>query len=96
MRIRADWSPDMERRAAPDDRQVKCLIASAGHQWMRGYFDQLPSAVRHRLAQGRFNLCAACLTEEAERVAATRGLRRPTIGVYNDVITAIEQKLVKK
>jgi hypothetical protein len=30
---------------------------------------------------------------EARAEAAARGLRRTTIGVYNDVITAIERKL---
>jgi hypothetical protein len=34
------WSPAMDSRAGSEDaRQVKCLIASAGHEWMRGYFD---------------------------------------------------------
>jgi hypothetical protein len=61
----------MEQRAERGDRQVKCLIASAGHEWMVGYFDRLPSAVRRRLANSRFNICAACLTEEAEREAET-------------------------
>jgi hypothetical protein len=30
---------------------------------------------------------------EARAEAAARGLQRPTIGVYNDVISAIERKL---
>jgi hypothetical protein len=80
----------MERRADREDRQVKCLIASGGHLWMRGYFDRLPPAVRQRLANAYHNICPACMMEEAERVAAARGLQRPTIGIYNDVITAIE------
>jgi hypothetical protein len=95
----------MERRAAKhEDRQVKCLIASRGHLWMRDYFDRLPLAVRRRLANSRHNICPACLVGEAAGVAATRGLRRPTIVAepglrrptianYLSVIEAIERKL---
>ena len=39
----ADWTPIMEQRADLEGRQVKCLIASGGHLWMQGYFDQFPS-----------------------------------------------------
>jgi hypothetical protein len=92
-KIRTGWAPNMEQRAEREDRQVKCLIASGGHLWMRGYFDRLPLAVRQRLASSRFNICAACMSQEAKRAAAARGLRRPTIGIYNDVITAIERKV---
>ena len=49
--------------------------------------------MRRRLAESPFNICAACVTEEAQHVAAAQRLRRPTIAVYFDVITAIEQKL---
>jgi hypothetical protein len=53
------WSPAMGSRARGEGaRQVKCLIASAGHEWMVGYFDRLPAPVRHRLAQSRHNICA--------------------------------------
>jgi hypothetical protein len=93
MKVRAGWTSNMERRADRDGKQVKCLIASGGHLWMRGYFDRLPAAVRRRLAESPFNLCAACLTEEAEYVAAAQRLKQPTISVYLDVIDMIEQKL---
>jgi len=39
---RRGWTPTMERRAELNGRQVKCLIASEGHLWMRSYFDRLP------------------------------------------------------
>jgi hypothetical protein len=92
-KINSGWKPTMEQRAEREDRQVKCLIASGGHMWMRSCFDRLPSAVRRRLANSRHNICAACMTEDAERVAATRGLRRPTVAIFFDVITAIERQL---
>src|SRR5262249_15517336 len=38
-------------------------------------------------------ICPACTNIEAHSEARRRGLRRPTSGVYNDVIAAIEQKL---
>ena len=38
---KAGWTPTMEQRADLEGRQVKCLIASEGHLWMRNYFDRL-------------------------------------------------------
>jgi hypothetical protein len=92
-KIGSGWRPNMEQRADRDGRQVKCLIASAGHEWMVGYFDRLPAAVRHRLASSVFNICPACFAEEAQRVAATRHLKRPTGAIYLAVLEAIEAKL---
>jgi hypothetical protein len=40
--------------------QVKCLIGDEGHVWI-GSYDKLPPAVRLRLRESPFNLCAACL-----------------------------------
>ena len=86
---KSNWLPGMERRAgAADAKQVKCLIASAGHIWMRDYFDRLPAAVRRRLAASRHNVCAACLTEEAERREP-----RPCVATYFAVLAEIERAL---
>jgi hypothetical protein len=92
-KVRAGWAPNMERRSAFEDQQTKCLIASAGHEWMVGYFDRLPAAVRRRLASSHHNVCAACFTQEAERVASTRHLKRPTQTIFFEVLKAIEAKL---
>ena len=94
--VKAGWTPTMEQRADLDGRQVKCLIASEGHLWMRGYYDSLPSPVRRRLADSRHNICPACMTEEAARVAAAQRLKRPNISVYCAVIDAIERRLDKQ
>jgi hypothetical protein len=67
MKIRDGWSPVMERRAEIEGRQVKCLIASEGHLWMQHYYDRFPRAVRQRLAASPFNICPACMDEEARR-----------------------------
>ena len=84
----------MERRAAEGKgRQVKCLIASEGHMWMEDYFDHLPAAVRRRLANSHHNICAACMSEDAEEVAQARGLERPSVGIYLEVIASIESQL---
>jgi hypothetical protein len=40
--------------------QVKCLTGDEGHVWI-GSYDELPPAVRQRLRNSPFNLCAACL-----------------------------------
>jgi hypothetical protein len=87
--VRAGWAPTMEQRADLEARQVKCLIASAGHLWMKHYFDRLPPVVRGRLAESAFNICPACMDEEARRIA--RG--SPTIATYFAVIETIERKL---
>jgi hypothetical protein len=87
------WTPSMERRAAdPEGRQVKCLTSDAGHIWMPSY-DHLPSPVRRRLAESRFNICAACLDIDAHTAASKRGQRKPTVAIYFAVIEAIEREL---
>ena len=89
--VKSGWTPTMEQRADLEGRQVKCLIASEGHLWMRGYFDRLPPVVRHRLADSRFNICPACMDEEARRVAS-----RPTASIYCAAIDLIKQKLAQE
>jgi hypothetical protein len=91
-KIRSGWTPNMEQRADVDGRQVKCLISDAGHVWIH-YYDELPPVVRRRLAGSEFNICAACLTCEAEEVAAAQRLRTPTVGIYLALIARIEQQL---
>ena len=85
--LRRGWSGSIEQRSDPKGRQVKCLTADEGHVWMPD-FDTLPPAVRRRLAESPFNLCAACVDIEAHRVA-----RRPNLNTYVTVIEAIEEKL---
>jgi hypothetical protein len=83
----------MEQRADLEGRQVKCLIASEGHLWIRGYFDRLPFRVRRRLAESAFNICPACMDEEAHTAASQRKETKPSVGTYFLVIEAIERKL---
>ena len=90
---KADWTPTMEQRADLEGRQVKCLIASEGHLWMRDYFDRFPVAVRQRLAASPFNICPACMDEEARREARQRKETKPSVAIYFTVITQIERKL---
>ena len=91
--IRADWTPSMELRANLEGQQVKCLIASEGHLWMRGWFDRFPRAVRRRLAESNFNICPACMDAETRRAANQRREIKPSVATYLAVIEAIEQKL---
>ena len=92
-RRRTDWTPTMEQRADLQGRQVKCLIASEGHLWMRHYFDRFPPAVRRRLAESDFNICPACMDEETRTAASQRKETKPTVGTYFAAIEAIERKL---
>ena len=94
MEVRAGWKPEMEQRAEPEGRQIKCLIASRGRLWIRGYFDRLPSVVRQRLAESAFNICPACMDEEVHTAARQRKETEPSVGTYFRVIEAIEQKLM--
>ena len=90
---KTDWTPTMEQRADLEGRQVKCLIASEGHLWMRDYFDRFPSVVRRRLAESAFNICPACMDEEAHTAARQRKETKPSVSTYFRVIEAIERKL---
>jgi hypothetical protein len=88
---RVDWTPTMEQRSSLEGRQLKCLIASEGHLWMRGYFDKLPPVVRHRLAESDFNICPACMWFETRRAAS-----KPRAADYFAVIESIEKKLAEE
>ena len=87
---RADWSPTMEQRSSLEGRQLKCLTASEGHLWMRGYFDRLPPVVRRRLAESDFNICPACMVIEARKAAS-----KPKVADYFALIDSIEKKLTQ-
>ena len=89
----ANWTPTMEQRATLEGRQIKCLIASEGHLWMRDYFDRFPSVVRRRLAESAFNICPACMDKEVHTAACQRKERKPSVGTYLLVIKTIEEKL---
>jgi hypothetical protein len=86
------WGPNMMQRSGLEAQQVRCLTGDAGAEWVHG-LDELPSPVRRRLAESRHNVCPVCIDNEAHSEATRRGLRRPTITVYFDVITMIERKL---
>ena len=85
---RRGWTPTMEQRADLNGRQVKCLIASEGHLWMRGYFDRLPPVVRRRLAESRFNICPACMDEEARMTAPAATACPSLMGGLHAVVNA--------
>jgi hypothetical protein len=86
------WSSTMMRRSSQEAQQVRCLTGDQGSEWIHGN-DELPAPVRRRLAESVYNICPTCVDMEARSEAAARGLPRPTIAVYFDVIEAIERKL---
>jgi len=86
------WSPNMMRRSGHEAQQVRCLTGDELAAWVHG-LDNLPSPVRRRLAGSVHNICPTCVGMEAHSAAAARGLRRPTVGVYFNVIEAIERRL---
>jgi hypothetical protein len=51
----------MKRAKADDEEQVVCWTSSAGHLWMRDYYDRLPLSARRRLQDSPHNICPACL-----------------------------------
>jgi hypothetical protein len=93
-KINPRWSPNMMRRpgSTHEAQQVRCLTGDQGSEWIHG-LDDLPAPVRRRLAESAHNICPTCVDMEASFEARRRGLRRPTLGVYDDVISAIERKL---
>jgi hypothetical protein len=88
------WGPNMMRRpdSTREAQQVRCLTGDEGSEWIHD-LDSLPAPVRRRLAQSVHNICPTCVDMEARVQPAARGLKRPTIGIYNEVISAIERKL---
>ena len=72
--------------AALDGRQVRCTTFDEGSVWIHA-LDELPSPVRRRLANSRFNICPTCVAMDARRNGA------PTIKLYFAVIEAIERVL---
>jgi hypothetical protein len=82
------WSPTMAQRVRGEDaKQIACLTQDAGHVWMH-YHDQLPAPVRRRLAASHHNVCAACLTIEAERREP-----KPSVATFIRVLVEIERQL---
>jgi hypothetical protein len=92
IRLDPHWSPGMMRRSAQEAQQVWCLTGDQGSEWIHG-LDDLPAPVRRRLAESVFNICPTCVDGEARSAAGARGLRRPTLGLYFEVIAAIERAL---
>jgi hypothetical protein len=76
--------------------QTKCLINSAGHEWMEDFFDTLPPRVRQRLRASPFNLCPACLQLEVLPRVRKRGLpREQALFVAVQVMESEVRKLKK-
>jgi hypothetical protein len=69
------------------ENQTFCLHATGGHLWMRDYFDTFPTAVRQRLRDSAFNLCAWCLEIE---VLPTVRHAHPNWSEENLLLAAIE------
>src|SRR5262245_27088165 len=88
------WSPNMMRRrgSTHEAQQVRCLTGDQGSVWVHG-LDKLPLPVRRRLAGSVHNICPTCVDIETKRTARERGLRRPTVSLYLEVIAAIERAL---
>lgn len=86
------WTDAERQTVDKPEWQVRCLTGDQGHVWIHCY-DDLPSAVRRRLAYSRYNICPACTTMEADRLAAARGRKRTSVADYFAVIEAIELEL---
>jgi hypothetical protein len=91
-KIDSRWSPDMMCRSGHEAQQVRCLTGDQGSEWIHG-LDDVPAPVRRRLAESVHNICPTCVAMEARSEARARGLQRPTISMYNEVISAIEHRL---
>jgi len=72
--------------AVLDGRQVRCTTFDEGSVWIHE-LDELPPAVRRRLANSRFNICPTCVAMDTHRNGV------PTLRLYFAVIEAIERTL---
>jgi len=55
----------MPKMEASDRFQGLCLQSSKGQFYMKN-FDRLPPEIRERLRESPFNLCTACVIQQAE------------------------------
>ena len=76
MSKRTDSFSKRRARSGDDINQTRCLINTAGHEWMTDFFDTLPVRVRQRLRASPFNLCPASLQLEVLPKVMKRGLSR--------------------
>ena len=84
IRLNPQWGS--RRMARLDGRQVKCCTYDPGEVWIHT-LDNLPSLVRRRLADARYNICPTCVDID------TRNNGAPTLTLYFAVIAAIERTL---
>ena len=47
--------------------QGKCYLGDEGHRYMQNNYDELPPETRSRLQSSAFNICSACVYDEAIR-----------------------------
>lgn len=73
-----------------DRFQGKCLVNAEGYRFMTGFYDYMPPEAREKLRNSRFNICAACVREEALRLAGDNFVR---IEHYLKAIRNIEAQL---
>jgi hypothetical protein len=87
----------MARMQANERFQGLCLVSDrdAGVKYI-SICDTLPKAVRERLHNSPFNLCAACLEDIARRMANPHGtpyVNLPNIEEYMQTIDIMEQQV---
>jgi hypothetical protein len=88
VRISPEWRAGMELLCGDRrGQQVYCTTHDPGLEWIDAY-DDLPPAVRSRLAHSRYNICPTCIEIEANR--ATKRRRPVPVSVYLAVIDAVE------
>jgi hypothetical protein len=83
---RRGWGSEI-KSPSEQGKQIKCLTAHDGWVWMPT-FDSLPAAVRNRLSESRFNMCAACMQIEARKRSG-----KPSVKIYIETIEAIEKEM---
>lgn len=82
----------MTKMQANDKFQGLCLQNLTGSLWMKGHHDSLPKLVRERLANSPFNICAACVIDEANH-RAYRKRASPILQDYLGVIEEFEEQI---
>lgn len=60
---------------------------------MKSNYDKMPPTVRAVLASSEFNICAACVSQEAGMLAASRNSNLVTEDDYIGAIRTIERQI---
>lgn len=82
----------MPKMEASDRFQGLCLESLKGHEFMDVY-DAMPVSIREIFKASSFNICPACLQDQANKIADGEMDNYPTEKHYRMALSEIEQMI---